>query len=173
MNRRPFDFVRFAGLRFPKDDCGVDCKDRPCVAALLSTPPMSGLRRCEAAHIPVNAHPGTMKPNPYAALWNFRCRRKKPMEFVDRVLKCVDCNTEFVFTAGEQFFFLEKQFKNDPKRCKRCKAKRCSKVRVRAETKTNCSKCGTATTVPFKPTRGTPILCRSCFQGKLQIHIAS
>jgi hypothetical protein len=44
------------------------------------------------------------------------------MEFADRVLKCVHCNTELVFTAGEQFFFVEKQFTNDPKRSKGCKA---------------------------------------------------
>src|ERR1017187_5340713 len=114
---------------------------------------MSGLRSCEAAHILANAHPGTMKLSPNATLWDFRCRREKPMEFADRVLKCVDCNTEFVFTAGEQFFFREKHFENAPKRCKECKAKRGSKVRVRTETKTNYSKCGTATTVDRKSTR--------------------
>src|ERR1039458_10157364 len=98
---------------------------------------MSGLRSCEAAHILANAHPGTMKLSPNTTLWDFRCRRKKPMEFADRVLKCIDCNAEFVFTAGEQFFFREKHFENTPKRCKECKAKRCSKrgskVRVRIE----------------------------------------
>ena len=31
---------------------------------------------------------------------------------------------EFVFTAGEQLFFQEKQFTNDPKHCKRCISKR-------------------------------------------------
>ena len=46
------------------------------------------------------------------------------MEFVDKVLKCVDCGSDFIFTAGEQLFFHDKQFKNDPKRCKQCKAKR-------------------------------------------------
>jgi CxxC-x17-CxxC domain-containing protein len=89
------------------------------------------------------------------------------MEFTDRVLKCIDCGADFVFTAGEQFFFHDKQFKNDPKRCKHCKAKRSSSssgVRVRTETRTTCSECGAATTVPFKPTQGRPVLCRSCFQ---------
>ena len=87
------------------------------------------------------------------------------MEFQDRVLKCVDCGADFVFTAGEQFFFHDKQFKNDPKRCKQCKAKRASgNARVRTETRTTCSECGTETTVPFKPTQGRPVLCRSCFQ---------
>jgi len=87
------------------------------------------------------------------------------MEFADRVLKCCDCGDEFVFTAGEQLFFHDKQFKNDPKHCKQCKAKRVrGGSRVRPETRTNCSQCGEATTVPFKPTQGRPVLCRSCFQ---------
>lgn len=87
------------------------------------------------------------------------------MEFTDRVLKCIDCGSEFIFTAGEQLFFHDKDFKNDPKRCKQCKAKRASGgVRVRTETRTKCSACGTETTVPFRPTQGRPVLCRSCFQ---------
>jgi hypothetical protein len=46
------------------------------------------------------------------------------MEFQDKVLRCVDCSSEFIWTAGEQLFFADKQFKNEPKRCKTCKAKR-------------------------------------------------
>ena len=48
------------------------------------------------------------------------------MEFQDKVLKCIDCGADFIFTAGEQLFFHDKQFKNEPKRCKGCKAKRVS-----------------------------------------------
>ena len=92
------------------------------------------------------------------------------MDFSDKVLKCVDCGQEFVFTAGEQLFFFDRQFKNDPKRCKNCKAKRAGqftgKAGTRSETRTRCSQCDTETTVPFKPTQGRPVLCRQCFQGK-------
>jgi CxxC-x17-CxxC domain-containing protein len=100
------------------------------------------------------------------------------MEFTDRILKCSDCGNDFVFTAGEQLFFSDKQFKNDPKRCKLCKAKRAGLGRTaagssavslplsRTETRTKCSACGVETTVPFKPTQGRPVLCRSCFQLK-------
>ena len=100
------------------------------------------------------------------------------MQFVDRFLKCSDCGNDFVFTAGEQLFFFDKQFKNDPKRCKLCKAKRAGLGRStnpnalsalpfsRTETRTECSACGVETTVPFKPTQGRPVLCRSCFQEK-------
>jgi len=90
------------------------------------------------------------------------------MEYADRVLTCVDCGNEFIFTAGEQLFFNEKKFTNDPKRCKQCKAKRTAGKRgVRAETRTKCSECDMETTVPFKPTQGRPVLCRSCFQNQL------
>ena len=88
------------------------------------------------------------------------------MDFIDKTLKCVDCGNEFVFTAGEQLFFHDKQFKNEPKRCKGCKSKRASGRAVRPETRTTCSECGAETTVPFKPSQGRPVLCRSCFQKK-------
>lgn len=96
------------------------------------------------------------------------------MEFQDKVLKCVDCGTEFVFTAGEQLFFHDKQFKNEPKRCKSCKSKRVAVLNsataapqhyhyARVETRAVCSQCGKETTVPFRPTQGRPIFCRECF----------
>jgi len=95
------------------------------------------------------------------------------MDFVDRTLKCVECGKDFVFTAGEQLFFHDKQFSNDPKRCKDCKNKRSSQRRSgggsrrgATETRTNCSQCGVETTVPFRPTQGRPVLCRSCFQAQ-------
>jgi len=86
------------------------------------------------------------------------------MEFQDKILKCVDCGKDFIFTAGEQLFFHDKQFHNDPKRCKACKLKRGGGSSVRAETRTHCSVCGQETTVPFRPTQGRPVLCRSCFE---------
>ena len=43
------------------------------------------------------------------------------MEYHDKVLKCAECGAEFIFTAGEQMFFVDKGFKNEPKRCKACK----------------------------------------------------
>jgi CxxC-x17-CxxC domain-containing protein len=98
------------------------------------------------------------------------------MEFQDKVLKCVDCGTDFVFTAGEQLFFHDKQFKNEPKRCKSCKSKRVAvlgaashaQAHVKTETRTTCSNCGKETTVPFRPTQGRPVLCRECFQQQRQ-----
>ena len=99
-------------------------------------------------------------------------------QFIDRILICSDCNGEFIFTAGEQLFFYDKQFKNDPKRCKPCKSRRSGLSAAangtgpaaaglsRTETRTECSECGIQTTVPFKPTQGRPVLCRQCFQAR-------
>src|SRR5215472_12085919 len=94
------------------------------------------------------------------------------MEFQDRLLKCIDCGSDFLFTAGEQLFFHDKQFKNEPKRCKTCKNKRVAVLGPtphndnfsKVETRTTCSQCGKETTVPFRPTQGRPVLCRECFQ---------
>jgi CxxC-x17-CxxC domain-containing protein len=102
------------------------------------------------------------------------------MEFQDKMLKCIDCNADFVFTAGEQLFFHDKQFKNEPKRCKACKMKRVSILGAapagqgpaKVETRTTCSQCGKDTTVPFRPTQGRPVFCRECFQGKRQVATA-
>src|SRR4029453_3354459 len=98
------------------------------------------------------------------------------MEFQDKNLICVDCGTEFLWTAGEQLFFADKNFKNEPKRCKGCKAKRAARpsgggggggmARETVETPTNCSACGKETTVPFRPTQGRPVFCRECFQSR-------
>jgi CxxC-x17-CxxC domain-containing protein len=94
------------------------------------------------------------------------------MEFQDRVLTCMDCGSEIIWTAGEQQFFADKNFKNEPKRCKACKGKRASRPagggagRERVETTTMCSNCGKETTVPFKPTQGRPVFCKECFQSR-------
>ena len=95
------------------------------------------------------------------------------MEFQDKSLNCVDCGTEFIWTAGEQLFFADKNFKNEPKRCKaarpsahRARLRRRGVARERVETTTNCSACGKETTVPFRPTQGRPVFCRECFQSR-------
>jgi CxxC-x17-CxxC domain-containing protein len=104
------------------------------------------------------------------------------MEYHDKVLKCAECGSEFVFTAGEQMFFADKGFKNEPKRCKACKANRAQGANgstasggsgQRVETKTVCSQCGKETTVPFKPTQGRPVYCRECSQQRRGISTQS
>lgn len=41
--------------------------------------------------------------------------------YEDITLTCKDCDAEFVFTAGEQQFYAEKGFTNQPVRCPACR----------------------------------------------------
>lgn len=95
-------------------------------------------------------------------------------ELEDKSILCIDCNSDFTWSVGEQVFFRDKQLQNPPKRCKECKqaknerlaaiaAAQASGIRQRIEVAVNCAKCGTQTTVPFYPSQGRPVFCRSCF----------
>ncbi|HBW13533.1 MULTISPECIES: zinc-ribbon domain-containing protein [Proteiniclasticum] len=42
----------------------------------------------------------------------------------DKKIICRDCNNEFVFTVGEQEFYKEKGFENEPVRCPDCRRAR-------------------------------------------------
>ncbi|MEW6363254.1 MAG: zinc-ribbon domain containing protein [Acidobacteriota bacterium] len=90
------------------------------------------------------------------------------MEYRDKTLTCVECGKPFIFTAGEQLFYAEKNFQNEPKRCKECKAVRGTRTdtakRDKVRTTAVCASCGKETTVPFKPTQGRPVYCSSCYQ---------
>ena len=101
------------------------------------------------------------------------------MPFQDKTLTCVDCGQSFVFTAGEQEFFAQRGFQNEPKRCKNCKAAKKSGAGGGSATgfgggsaagremhEVTCSSCGQKTTVPFKPTLDRPVYCRTCFQSR-------
>src|SRR5678809_1762388 len=79
--------------------------------------------------------------------------RTQETEFQDRPIKCVDCNENFIWTAGEQVFFHDKGLRNEPKRCKPCKqaknerlaaiaAAQSSGVRQRIEVSVQCAQCG-------------------------------
>jgi len=42
----------------------------------------------------------------------------------DKILKCKECNQQFVFTVGEQEFYAQKGFQNEPARCGPCRRAR-------------------------------------------------
>lgn len=46
------------------------------------------------------------------------------MSYADKTLACRDCGNEFVFTAGEQEFYAQKGFTNEPTRCPACRQAR-------------------------------------------------
>ncbi|MGI6248356.1 MAG: zinc-ribbon domain containing protein [Acutalibacteraceae bacterium] len=84
--------------------------------------------------------------------------------FEDKTLTCKDCGQEFVFTAGEQEFYAEKGFENEPQRCKDCRIARKNGARGEREMhETTCSECGGVARVPFIPRDDRPVLCSDCF----------
>lgn len=46
------------------------------------------------------------------------------MEKQDKIITCKDCGKEFTFTVGEQNFYEQKGFTNEPVRCKECREKK-------------------------------------------------
>ncbi len=46
------------------------------------------------------------------------------MAISDKNITCRDCGSTFVFTVGEQEFFAEKGFTNEPVRCPTCRSAR-------------------------------------------------
>ncbi len=86
--------------------------------------------------------------------------------YQDKTLVCRDCGKEFVFTAGEQEFYAEKGFQNEPTRCRECrqahKAARNSGA-PREMHDAICANGGKPTQVPFQPREDRPVYCSECF----------
>lgn len=84
--------------------------------------------------------------------------------YEDKTLVCKDCGNEFVFTAGEQEFYAEKGFVNEPQRCKDCRNARKTASRGPREMHDAIrASCGAACKVPFQPKEDRPVYCSECF----------
>ena len=91
-------------------------------------------------------------------------RREVFPMYEDKTLKCKDCGNEFVFTAGEQAFYAERGFQNEPQRCKACRDARKNSTRGPREFFTaTCARCGGEAKVPFEPKSDRPVFCSECF----------
>ena len=105
--------------------------------------------------------------------------------YADKSLTCRDCGNPFTFTGGEQEFFAQKGFTNEPGRCTECRAARKSQrggtsydsdrgyssgggyARAPREMfAATCSECGQAAQLPFEPRTDKPVYCSSCFEQK-------
>ncbi|WP_258360087.1 zinc-ribbon domain containing protein [Moorella sulfitireducens] len=96
------------------------------------------------------------------------------MFYQDKTLTCKECGREFIFTAGQQEFFAEKGFTNEPSRCPDCRAARKARQgggQRRGDFRSGprqmyravCSQCGSTTEVPFEPRGDRPVYCRDCY----------
>ena len=117
------------------------------------------------------------------------------MSFADKTLTCRDCGTAFTFTSGEQEFYAQKGFENEPTRCPECRQARkagrnsggggyssndsygggnsygggggySSDRGQREMHTTTCSSCGKDAQVPFIPSGDKPVYCSDCFQSR-------
>lgn len=90
--------------------------------------------------------------------------------YEDKTLICKDCGQEFTFTAGEQEFYAEKGFTNEPQRCKSCRSAKKNGGRSsdgeRRMYDAVCSACGKPCKVPFEPRSDRPVYCSECFKNK-------
>ena len=106
------------------------------------------------------------------------------MSYADKTLTCRDCGSDFVFTSGEQEFYAQKGFTNEPTRCPSCRQARKSGGGGRSSYGdqdsygsrggygggsremfvTTCASCGKEARVPFQPRGDKPVYCSDCFQ---------
>ena len=105
--------------------------------------------------------------------FNERTFADKP-DLEDLNISCIDCGEDFIWTAGEQMFFRDKGLQNPPKRCKKCKQAKNERLNAalnsgesgakkKIEVAVYCAGCHAYTTVPFYPSQGRPVFCRSCY----------
>ena len=111
----------------------------------------------------------------------------------DREFTCKECSAAFVFTVGEQEFYLTKGLRHAPQRCSACRgAGRAAEIPARRAstpwlgqngearkrenggdagsewtrrqmTDIRCVQCGEAAQVPFQPRGDRPVYCRACY----------
>jgi CxxC-x17-CxxC domain-containing protein len=106
------------------------------------------------------------------------------VSYADKTLTCRDCNAPFTFTEGEQAFFAQKGFTNEPSRCPECRAANRSRRNggggvaydsdrgygggyeraPREMFEATCTQCGGVARVPFQPRDDKPVYCSSCFE---------
>ena len=83
--------------------------------------------------------------------------------FQDKTMICKECGNEFIFTAGEQEFYADKGFENEPKKCKACRDARKNSSNSGEVYETTCAACGGVAKVKFKPREDRPVYCSECF----------
>ncbi len=111
------------------------------------------------------------------------------MSFADKTMTCRDCGTAFTFTSGEQEFYEQKGFTNEPTRCPNCRQARKQErsggggggyssrdsyggggggysSAPREMHSATCASCGKEAQVPFVPRGDKPVYCSDCFKSQ-------
>lgn len=89
--------------------------------------------------------------------------------YEDKTLVCRECNQEFVFSAGEQEFYAERGFTNEPKCCRSCRQARKARTGAapaREMFNAVCADCGAEFQIHFQPREDRPVYCKACFDAR-------
>jgi CxxC-x17-CxxC domain-containing protein len=109
--------------------------------------------------------------------------------YSDKTLTCRDCGRTFTFTAGEQEFYAQRGYTNEPGRCPECRAARKAQRgdsggyssggggyssggggygggQRREMYPAVCAQCGKETQVPFQPRGDRPVYCSDCYSAQ-------
>ena len=87
----------------------------------------------------------------------------------DIALVCRTCGKPFTFTVGEQLFYKEKGFKNQPKDCKACRDAKKNGGQAPVERQyfiATCADCGGEAKLTFQPSSDRPVYCSACFEAR-------
>jgi len=111
--------------------------------------------------------------------------RRSNVTYADRTLNCVDCGVDFIHSAADQEYYVQKGFASDPKRCTSCRASRRAAREGGYDVRdiggprgyersvdrpdreyfaVVCSSCGNQAQVPFRPRMDRPVYCSDCFR---------
>lgn len=99
------------------------------------------------------------------------------MSYGDRILRCIDCGSDFVFSAAEQEHSVGMGLTYEPRRCPSCRrAKRVTRRFARDASRPKgrdagegdsfpavCVDCGRKTRLPFRPKGNRPVYCSHCY----------
>ena len=86
--------------------------------------------------------------------------------FEDKTLVCKECGNEFVFTAGEQEFYAEKGFMNEPAAARAAAMPARRAGTANAKCMKRLAPSAAPPRVPFVPKTDRPIYCSECFAKK-------
>ncbi len=103
------------------------------------------------------------------------------MELTEKLLYCVECQKNFIFSISEQKYYQEKGFLHPPKRCKQCRPVKTFSSdnennhyenldqsnyisRRRKRWQIVCSACGCESSIPFAPKPGRALYCPTCYK---------
>ncbi|MBI2448617.1 zinc-ribbon domain containing protein [Candidatus Microgenomates bacterium] len=87
------------------------------------------------------------------------------MQFQDQTLECQECGNEFVWDKSEQAYFAKKGFKEAPRRCRACRAKKKQeqKAEEAKEKEITCKICGKKSIITQDLAPDEETICFDCY----------